>query len=378
MDKRKTMKIAIAFDSFKGSLSSVEAAHAFIDGFRSEIPDTDFVSFAIADGGEGMLSSLLTPQSVTIEKDVTNPIGKIVLSKYLIEGHKAIIEMAQASGLTLVPEHLRNPMLTTSFGTGELIMDALEHGCQEILLGIGGSATNDAGMGILSALGYRFLDADGNELQPCGANLSAVQTIDDTKVQDIVKEAKYTIACDVDAPFCGPNGAAYTFAAQKGADKDMINTLDKGMHHFADIILKHYGINIKDIPGAGAAGGVGGSLKAVLKANLKRGIDIILNTINFEKQIEDCNLVITGEGHIDHQTMMSKAPSGVLRIAQKKGIPVIALGGRVTMCEELKNSGFQDIICITPHSMPIHQAIHPQTATSNLRNTAIHIARMLK
>lgn len=370
------MKIAIAFDSFKGSLSSVEVAHAFIDGFRSEIPDTDFVSFAIADGGEGMLSSLLTPQSVTIEKDVTNPIGKIVLSKYLIEGHKAIIEMAQASGLTLVPKHLRNPMLTTSFGTGELIMDALEHGCQEILLGIGGSATNDAGMGILSALGYRFLDADGNELQPCGANLSAVQTIDDTKVQDIVKEAKYTIACDVDAPFCGPNGAAYTFAAQKGADKDMINILDKGMHHFADIILKHYGINIKDIPGAGAAGGVGGSLMAVLKANLKRGIDIILNTINFEKQIEDCNLVITGEGHIDHQTMMSKAPSGVLRIAQKKGIPVIALGGRVTMCEELKNSGFQDILCITPHSMPIHQAIHPQTATSNLRNTAIHIARM--
>ena len=370
------MKIAIAFDSFKGSLSSVEAAHAFIDGFRSEIPDTDFVSFAIADGGEGMLSSLLTPQSVTIEKDVTNPIGKIVLSKYLIEGHKAIIEMAQASGLTLVPEHLRNPMLTTSFGTGELIMDALEHNCQEILLGIGGSATNDAGMGILSALGYRFLDADGNELQPCGANLSAVQTIDDTKVQDIVKEAKYTIACDVDAPFCGPNGAAYTFAAQKGADKDMINTLDKGMHHFADIILKHYGINIKDIPGAGAAGGVGGSLKALLNANLKRGIDIILNTINFEKQIEDCNLVITGEGHIDHQTMMSKAPSGVLRIAQKKGIPVIALGGRVTMCEELKNSGFRDILCITPHSMPIHQAIHPQTATSNLRNTAIHIARM--
>jgi glycerate kinase len=372
------MKIAIAFDSFKGSLSSVEAAHAFIDGFRSEIPDTDFVSFAIADGGEGMLSSLSTPQSVTIEKDVTNPIGTIVLSKYLIEGHKAIIEMAQASGLTLVPEHLRNPMLTTSFGTGELIMDALEHGCQEILLGIGGSATNDAGMGILSALGYRFLDADGNELQPCGANLSAVQTIDDTKVQDIVKEAKYTIACDVDAPFCGPNGAAYTFAAQKGADKDMINILDKGMHHFADIILKHYGINIKDIPGAGAAGGVGGSLKAVLNANLKKGIDIILNTINFEKQIEDCNLVITGEGHIDHQTMMSKAPSGVLRIAQKKGIPVIALGGRVTMCEELKNSGFRDILCITPHSMPIHQAIHPQTATSNLRNTAIHIARMLK
>ena len=371
------MKIAIAFDSFKGSLSSVEAAHAFIDGFRSEIPDTDFVSFAIADGGEGMLTALTSTESTTMEKCVSDPLDNRITTHYIINPDgRAIIEMAQASGLTLVPEHLRNPMLTTSFGTGELIMDALEHGCQEILLGIGGSATNDAGMGILSALGYRFLDADGNELQPCGANLSAVQTIDDTNVQDIVKEAKYTIACDVDAPFCGPNGAAYTFAAQKGADKDMINILDKGMHHFADIILKHYGINIKDIPGAGAAGGIGGSLKAVLNANLKRGIDIILNTINFEKQIEDCNLVITGEGHIDHQTMMSKAPSGVLRIAQKKGIPVIALGGRVTMCEELKNSGFQDIICITPHSMPIHQAIHPQTATSNLRNTAIHIARM--
>ena len=286
--------------------------------------------------------------------------------------------MAEASGLTLIPKEKRNPLHSSTRGTGVLILDAIRFGCRKFIIGIGGSATNDAGMGILSALGYRFLDADGNELQPCGANLSAVQTIDDTKVQDIVKEAKYTIACDVDAPFCGPNGAAYTFAAQKGADKDMINILDKGMHHFADIILKHYGINIKNIPGAGAAGGVGGSLRAVLNANLKRGIDIILNTINFEKQIEDCNLVITGEGHIDHQTMMSKAPSGVLRIAQKKGIPVIALGGRVTMCEELKNSGFRDILCITPHSMPIHQAIHPQTATSNLRNTAIHIARMLK
>ncbi len=372
------MKIAIAFDSFKGSLSSVEAAHAFIDGFRSEIPDTDFVSFAIADGGEGMLSSLSTPQSVTIEKDVTNPIGTIVLSKYLIEGHRAIIEMAQASGLTLVPEHLRNPMLTTSFGTGELIMDALEHGCQEILLGIGGSATNDAGMGILSALGYRFLDVDGNELQPCGANLSAVQTIDDTNVQDIVKEAKYTIACDVDVPFCGPNGAAYTFAAQKGADKDMINTLDKGMHHFADIILKHYGINIKDIPGAGAAGGIGGGLLAILGAELKSGTDYILEKKGFGKMIEGCSLVVTGEGHIDRQTIMQKAPMGVLRMASAHGIPVIAIGGKVTICKELVDTGFSQILSITPHSMPLQQAMEPATAYSNLFQTAAKLAKSMK
>lgn len=373
------MKIAVAFDSFKGSLTSAEAAKAFTDGFSSVLPDTEFVTCIVADGGEGSIKALASAESVTLEKCVSGPLHNSVKAHYLIDNNcNAIIEMAEASGLTLIPVDERNPMLTTSFGTGELIMDALEHNCQEILLGIGGSATNDAGMGILSALGYRFLDADGNELQPCGANLSAVQTIDDTNVQDIVKEAKYTIACDVDAPFCGPNGAAYTFAAQKGADKDMINTLDKGMHHFANIILKHYGINIKDIPGAGAAGGVGGSLMAVLKANLKRGIDIILNTINFEKQIEDCNLVITGEGHIDHQTMMSKAPSGVLRIAQKKGIPVIALGGRVTMCEELKNSGFQDIICITPHSMPLQQAMEPATAYSNLFQTAAKLAKSMQ
>ena len=373
------MKIAIAFDSFKGSLTSAEAAKAFTDGFSSVLPDTEFVTCIVADGGEGSIKALASAESVTVEKCVSGPLHNRVKAHYLSDNNcNAIIEMAEASGLTLIPVDERNPMKTTSAGTGELILDALQRGCSHITLCIGGSATNDAGTGLLSALRYRFMDADGKLLYGCGASLKDIARIDDSNVPALVRDADYTIICDVDAPFCGPKGAAYTFAAQKGADKDMINILDKGMHHFADIILKHYGINIKDIPGAGAAGGVGGSLKAVLNANLKRGIDIILNTINFEKQIEDCNLVITGEGHIDHQTMMSKAPSGVLRIAQKKGIPVIALGGRVTMCEELKNSSFQDIICITPHSMPIHQAIHPQTATSNLRNTAIHIARMLK
>lgn len=373
------MKIAIAFDSFKGSLSSVEAAHAFIDGFRSEIPDTDFVSFAIADGGEGMLTALTSTESTTMEKCVSDPLDNRITTHYIINPDgRAIIEMAQASGLTLVPEHLRNPMLTTSFGTGELILDALEHGCQEILLGIGGSATNDAGMGILSALGYRFLDADGNELQPCGANLSAVQTIDDTNVQDIVKEAKYTIACDVDAPFCGPNGAAYTFAAQKGADKDMINILDKGMHHFADIILKHYGINIKDIPGAGAAGGIGGGLLAILGAELKSGTDYILKKKGFGKMIEGCSLVVTGEGHIDRQTIMQKAPMGVLRMASAHSIPVIAIGGKVTICKELEDSGFSQILSITPHSMPLQQAMEPATAYSNLFQTAAKLAKSMQ
>lgn len=373
------MKIAVAFDSFKGSLTSAEAAKAFTDGFSSVLPDTEFVTCIVADGGEGSIKALASAESVAVEKCVSGPLHNRVKAHYLIDNNcNAIIEMAEASGLTLIPVDERNPMKTTSFGTGELILDALQRGCSHITLCIGGSATNDAGTGLLSALGYRFMDADGKLLYGCGASLKDIARIDDSNVPALVRDADYTIICDVTAPFCGPDGAACTFAAQKGADSNMIHNLDSGMNHFADVIYRQYGINIKDIPGAGAAGGIGGSLKAVLNANLKRGIDIILNTIYFEKQIEDCNLVITGEGHIDHQTMMSKAPSGVLRIAQKKGIPVIALGGRVTMCEELKNSGFQDILCITPHSMPLQQAMEPATAYSNLFQTAAKLAKSMQ
>ena len=373
------MKIAIAFDSFKGSLTSAEAAKAFTDGFSSVLPDTEFVTCIVADGGEGSIKALASAESVTVEKCVSGPLHNRVKAHYLSDNNcNAIIEMAEASGLTLIPVDERNPMKTTSAGTGELILDALQRGCSHITLCIGGSATNDAGTGLLSALRYRFMDADGKLLYGCGASLKDIARIDDSNVPALVRDADYTIICDVDAPFCGPNGAAYTFAAQKGADKDMINILDKGMHHFADIILKHYGINIKDIPGAGAAGGIGGGLLAILGAELKSGTDYILEKKGFGKMIEGCSLVVTGEGHIDRQTIMQKAPMGVLRMASAHGIPVIAIGGKVTICKELVDTGFSQILSITPHSMPLQQAMEPATAYSNLFQTAAKLAKSMK
>lgn len=372
------MKIAIAFDSFKGSLTSLQAAQAFKDGFSSVLPDTEYVTIAIADGGEGTLAALTSAESVIVEKEVTGPLEERVNAHYLINNNScAIIEMAQSSGLTLIPASERNPMKTTSFGTGELILDALQRGCSQITLCIGGSATNDAGTGLLSALGYRFPDTDGKPLCGCGASLKDIARIDDSNVPAFVRDADYTIICDVDAPFCGPNGAACTFAAQKGADSNMINNLDSGMNHFADVIYRQYGINIKDIPGTGAAGGIGGGLLAILGAELKSGTDYILEKKGFGKMIEGCSLVVTGEGHIDSQTIMQKAPMGVLRTASAQGIPVIAIGGKVTICDELKKSGFSEIICSTPHSMPLSQAMQLETATCNLQQTAAKIALTL-
>ncbi|MBO5951150.1 MAG: glycerate kinase [Bacteroidaceae bacterium] len=373
------MKIAVAFDSFKGSLTSAEAAKAFTDGFSSVLPDTEFVTCIVADGGEGSIKALASAESVTVEKCVSGPLHNRVKAHYLIDNNcNAIIEMAEASGLTLIPVDERNPMKTTSAGTGELILDALQRGCSHITLCIGGSATNDAGTGLLSALGYRFMDADGKLLYGCGASLKDIARIDDSNVPTLVRDADYTIICDVTAPFCGPDGAACTFAAQKGADSNMIHNLDSGMNHFADVIYRQYGINIKDISGAGAAGGIGGGLLAILGAELKSGTDYILEKKGFGKMIEGCSLVVTGEGHIDRQTIMQKAPMGVLRMASAHSIPVIAIGGKVTICKELEDSGFSQILSITPHSMPLQQAMEPATAYSNLFQTAAKLAKSMQ
>lgn len=335
------MKITLAFDSFKGSLTSQEVAEAFAAGLHACVPDCEIQKVAIADGGEGTTEALVEAlNGMYAEVEVHNPIGNVITAQYGIidNGATAIIEMAQASGLTLLAPNERNPLVTSTYGTGEMILHALNRGCRNFLIGIGGSATNDGGMGMLSALGYRFLDKQGNQLIGNGASLMEIASIDDTRLHPAIREARFTVACDVTNPLYGKNGAAYIFAPQKGADAIMVQLLDNGLRNYAQAIEQYNGCNIANLPGAGAAGGLGGGFKALLNARLVPGIKMILDAIKFDQIIAGSSLVVTGEGCIDNQTLMGKTPGGVLQAASQQGIPVAAIGGKVLLCDELKNN----------------------------------------
>ena len=374
------MTITLAFDSFKGSLRSDEVADAFEDGLRTSMPDCTILKANIADGGEGTMDALTGKlNATTISMATTDPLDRPINAKYSIidNGNTAIIELAVASGLTLLKNEERNPMLTSTYGTGLLIADALKRGCKKIILGIGGSATNDGGTGILDALGFRFLDTNGNRLRGCGESLAKIHTIDTTQVMPEVKETTFILACDVTNPLCGPNGAAHIFAKQKGGTPDMIQSLDKGLHKFAEIIGYHTNMHIYSIQGSGAAGGVGGGLVGMLNARLERGIEVILDIIGFENMVMKSDYVITGEGKIDHQTLMGKAPSGVLQIATRHGVPTIAIGGDVEWCEELEQRGFHTIVNINTDNIPLKTAMLHDIAIENVRRAGIRIGKLL-
>ena len=387
------MKIVIASDSFKGSLSSIEVAESVEKGLLDVLPSCNVVKVAVADGGEGTKEALCqTLGGKTVEIPVEDPIGRTINASYVIleDGITAVLEMSSASGLTLLTPSERNPMRTSTYGTGQLIADALARGCRRFLTGIGGSATNDGGMGMLKALGYRFLDADGNELSGIGASLSKVCRIDDSRVLQAVRESEFIVACDVDSPLYGPDGAAYVFAPQKGADPEMVRALDDGLRHFAEVTAMYMnssenglsanldkkdgcllfnGNVIQDVslmPGAGAAGGLGYAFVTFLGARLKRGVDMVLDAIGFDKMIEGADLVITGEGRIDAQTFTGKTPYGVLQRASRQGIPVMALAGLVDLDD---SSGFTAIRQITPPDMRLSEAMLPAVASANLRRT---------
>jgi glycerate kinase len=372
-------KIVIAADSFKGSLSSEQVADSVEKGILKVFPQCEIQKVFIADGGEGTVDALvetLKGESVTVT--VNNPLMQVVEAHYgIIEnGTTAVIEIALASGLPLIAPEKRNPMKTTTFGTGELIKDALSRGCRRFLVGIGGSATNDAGTGMLQALGYRFFSADGNELGKGGEILSRIERIDDSCVIKEIRDSEFIIACDVTNPFSGKTGAAYIFAPQKGADSEMVKLLDDGLKHFASVIKNFNGINIDNIPGAGAAGGLGGGFKAFLNASLVSGINRMLDAIDFDKRIQDADLIITGEGKLDTQTAMGKAPRGVLDRAKKYHIPVIAIGGAVEAFEELNNQGFAAVFPILPIPTTLEKAMEPDFTKANIENTIIQIMRM--
>lgn len=375
-------KVVIAIDSFKGCLPSAEAGKAAAEGIRSVFPECEVVCLPIADGGEGMLDVLIAATNGRkVHISAHNPLMELHDTHYGIseDGETAFIEMASISGLPLVPPEKRNPMLTTTYGTGELMRDALEKGCRNFIIGIGGSATNDAGLGMLQALGYRLLDEEGKELGiGRGEMLIKVAAINADCIYPELKNAHFTVACDVQNPFCGLEGAAHIFAPQKGADREMAELLDKGMHSLAEVIGRATGKDISHHPGAGAAGGMGGSLYAFLGADLKPGIQLLLDAINFDGQIRNADLIITGEGKADRQTTMGKVPSGILRRAGKQNIPVILLAGSVEDTDILNAAGFEGIFSITPSPLSLEQAMMPESARANIQRTVEQICLVVK
>ncbi|TKU29642.1 glycerate 2-kinase [Citrobacter sp. wls718] len=327
------MKIVIAPDSYKESLSATEVAQAIEKGFREIFPDAHYVSVPVADGGEGTVEAMIAATQGTEHFAwVTGPLGEKVNASWGMSGggNTAFIEMAAASGLALVPPEKRNPLVTTSRGTGELILKALESGAQNIIIGIGGSATNDGGAGMVQALGAKLCDANGTDIGYGGGCLNSLNTIDILGLDPRLKTCSIRVACDVTNPLTGENGASRIFGPQKGATEERIIELDRNLSHFADIIKKSLRVDVKNVPGAGAAGGMGAALMAFLGAELRSGIEIVTQALNLEEHIHDCTLVVTGEGRLDSQSIHGKVPVGVASVAKKYHKPVIGIAGSLT------------------------------------------------
>lgn len=355
------MKIVIAPDSFKGSLTALQAADAMEQGMRKVFPDAIIEKTPMADGGEGTVQSLVdaTGGQLLVEP-VADPLGNEIEAEYGILGDRttAVIEMAAASGLTLVPPNRRNPLVTTTYGTGQLIKAALDRGCRKLIIGIGGSATNDGGTGMAEALGAKLMTSGGQPISPGGGGLGALDAINVSDLDSRLAATATVVACDVDNPLTGKNGAAHVYGPQKGATPEMIETLDANLAHFASIVQRDMGKVVGEIPGVGAAGGLGAGLIAFLDAELKSGVDIVIDAVQLEEQLEGASLVVTGEGEINFQTVFGKTPIGVAKIAKKYGVPVIAIAGSISDgAEEVHEAGIDAIIDIVPAPMSLENAI---------------------
>lgn len=363
-------------------MSSIEGSKAITLGIKDVFPEAEIVTLPLADGGEGTVEALVQATGgEVVKKEVTGPLSEKVFAAYGILGDKttAVIEVAEACGLPLVPLDKRNPFVTTTFGVGELILDAMEKGCREFVIGLGGSATNDAGVGMLQALGYRFLNNLDNSVALGAKALLDIEKIDFRQVNPLLKECSFRVACDVNNPLYGPDGASHIFGPQKGATPEMIEKLDQGLMKFAAIMSAELGKDIQHIPGAGAAGGLGAAFSGFLGANLESGVDLILDQIAMEKNLDGVDFVITGEGRIDGQTSMGKAPLGVAKLAQSHQVPVIALAGSVLGETDMLHSlGMTSIFPIVSSPMTLEKAMEPNVTFTNLRRTTNQIFRLLK
>ena len=374
------MRAVIAIDSFKGSLSSVQAGAA-VKAALATIPGAVCNVFSLADGGEGTVEALLAGMGGTkVCIPVVGPVGSTVTAVYgiLPDGDTAIIEMASAAGLTLVPENLRDPMETTTFGVGQMICDAINRGCRRFIVGIGGSATNDGGTGMLKALGYRFLDANGASIPSGAKGLAQLCRIDCTGAIAELNACQFRVACDVDNPLFGTNGASFVYGPQKGASAADVARMDVWLQDYARLTKRAFPGADPDFTGAGAAGGLGFAFRSYLNARLESGIQIILDEIHIEDAIRRADIVITGEGRLDAQTVMGKAPIGVAKLAKKYHKPVIAFAGCITdetaVCNDF---GIDAYFPILPGAMSLTEAMKPENAYTNLKNTAVQVLRLI-
>ncbi|MGN1232535.1 MAG: glycerate kinase [Candidatus Cryptobacteroides sp.] len=387
------LRVIIASDSFKGSLTSAEVARGIEYGLRSVFPDCECIKLSIADGGEGTVDALIEALGGSrVNCRVHDPLMREMTVSYSVlgDGLTAVIDAASASGLALLSNEERNPLKTSTFGTGEMILDALERGCRHFLVGLGGSATNDGGIGLFSALGYRFLDNAGRILPGCGESLVNVADIDASGVHPGLETASFTVACDVDAPFCGPDGAACVFSPQKGAGPEDVAMLDRGLANFANVVHQCLGRDISKVPGAGAAGGLGGGFLAFSNAVLKSGIDMVLDALDFDSVIGGADLVITGEGRIDSQTFRGKAPYGVMLRARARNIPVYAIGGCASLEDvngiaplsgvmegAFTGLGFDCIVPCVAGEYDVDYVLRPDVAIRNVYAAAVRLGTLL-
>lgn len=374
------MKIVIAPDSFKESMTAKEACEAIEKGMKIALPNAEFIKVPMADGGEGTTQSLVdATEGKMYFVETTGPLGEKVKSKFGIlgNGEIAVLEMASTSGLELVPREKRNPMITTTYGTGELIKKAMDMGAKTILIGIGGSATNDGGAGMIQALGGKLLDENGKQISFGGGELSKIKKIDLSELDSRIKNIKFIAACDVQNPLTGETGAANVFGRQKGATEEMVKILDNNLKHYAELIRKDVKVDVENIPGAGAAGGLGAGLMAFLNAELRKGIDIVVEYSKLEEKIKGADFVITGEGSIDSQTRFGKTPYGVVSVAKKYGVPNITLAGNVSKdIEILYDYGFDAIFSIMQGVDNLDNAL--KNGKVNLEKTAENIARLIR
>ena len=379
------MKFLFASDSFKGSLTSIRTMELLTKAARQVFPGCECCGIPVADGGEGTVDAVIAATGGRmVLAEVHDPLmkenhemKKIQAVYGIIDGNRAILEMAAASGLTLVPESKRNPMFTSTFGTGELILDALNRGCRDITVAIGGSATNDGGMGCMKALGVRFISADGKELPGVGSDLASVCTIDTSGLDRRVRDCRFTVMCDVKNPLCGENGATRTFARQKGASDRDVEQLEAGMMHYRDLIRSLYGIDCDAMEGAGAAGGLGAALKVFLHAGMQSGIQTVLELIDFDEKLQGADLVVTGEGCTDSQSVCGKVMQGVGIHARKYGIPCIGLSGSLGEgADQILDYGILSLHSIIDKPMTLNEAMN--NAGTLYYDAAVRLFRTVK
>ena len=344
-------RVLLAPDKFKGSLPAAAVADALSRGLRRELAGVEVVSLPIADGGDGTVAAALAAGFAPVEVTATGPTGQPVRTTYARRGHVAVIEMADVSGLGRLPGGKPAPLTATSRGTGEVVAAAIAAGCRHVVLGIGGSASTDAGAGLAQALGARILDRDGQDVGPGGAALAEVASIDPTWLRDRTAGVRFTVACDVDNPLTGPSGAAVVYGPQKGATPDEVAILDAALDRFADVVAPTTDGDRRAAPGAGAAGGVGFAALALLGAQLRPGIDLVLELVRFDDQLDGVDLVVTGEGSLDQQTLHGKAVAGVAARAAQRGIPVVAVCGQNTLGpDDLAGAGIRTAYALTEHA----------------------------